>query len=272
MPNMSIVAGCFSLDYLNYRILEYFTKYGQASRKVVGDHNFKYSPNLHEKQTGRRIESLVELGYLQQVGTRNIRNLKNKVEILYDLTFKGFVASLLYTKLEDTVYFKKYLEFIDEIDKHQSELSELKLKPLRPFVITFVKKQLEYFLSIIALRGIKLDSVNDIPTFIDIMIKNIHGFSKSQTKDLQKFDSSISKCYNKIDFNNYSKYHKELFLWVYYWQYTLDLISQSLTANKVISKLKKDYPSEYMITIRREREARLEKELKEKRKSLRGRL
>ena len=54
IPNESIVEACFSLDYPNYRILQYFTKYGQASRQVVGKHNFQYSPNLQEKQTGRR--------------------------------------------------------------------------------------------------------------------------------------------------------------------------------------------------------------------------
>jgi len=272
IPNESIVEACFSLDYPNYRILQYFAKYGQASRQVVGKHNFQYSPNLHEKQTGRRIEKLVELGFVQQVGTRNIRNLKNKVEILYDLTFKGFLCSILYTKLEDTMYFKKYLELIDKVDKHQSDLIELKLKPLRPFVITFIEKQLGYFLNIIALRGIKLDSVNDIPTFIDIMIKNPHGFSKSQTKALKKYDSVITKTYNKIDFNNYSKYHKEIFVWVNYWPHTLDLISQSLTTDKVISKLKKNYPSEYMKTIRRDKESKLEEELEQRKKELGGRL
>lgn len=273
---MSIVSECFSLDYPNYRILEYFSKYGEASRKVVGDHNSKYSPYLHEKQVGRRIESLVELGYLHQVGTRNIRNLKNKVEIFYDLTFKGFVASLFYTKLEDTMYFKKILEFVDKVDKHQATLAitSSKIKPLRPFVITFVGKQLEYFLILIALRGIKLDSVNDIPTFIDIMIKNTQGFSKSQTKSLEKFDSIVVNTFDQFDnYNDYnSKYHKEIFLWVYYWPHTLDLISQSLTANKVISKLKKDYPSEFLIRVKQERESRLEKEFKQTMKTLRGRV
>ena len=276
IPNESIVEACFSLDYPNYRILQYFTKYGQASRQVVGKHNFKYRPNLHEKQTGRRIEKLVELGFVKQVGTRNIRNLKNKVEILYDLTFKGFLCSILYTKLEDTMYFKKYLEFIDKVDKHQANLPELsvKIKPLRPFVITFIEKQVGYFLSIIALRGIKLDSVNDIPTFIDIMIKNPHGFSKSQIKSLQKLDSSITKSFDKIDFNNdpNSKYHNDVFVWVCYWQYTLDLISQSLTTNKIISKLKKNYPSEFLIKVKHERQVRLEEEFKQTMKDLGGRV
>ena len=155
VPKMAIVEECFSLDYPNYRILDYFTKYGQSSRKVVGDYNFKYRPNLHEKQTGRRIEKLVELGYLHQVGTRNIRNLKNKVEILYDLTFKGFLASLVFTNLEDTMYFKKYLEFIDKVDGHQTtlDITSVKIKPIKPYAVTYVQNQIEYFLNLCAFRA-----------------------------------------------------------------------------------------------------------------------
>lgn len=266
-PKLSIVAKCFSLDYPNYRILEYFSKYGESSRKRVGDWNSKYSPYLHEKQTGRRIESLEQLGYLQQVGTRNIRNLRDKVEILYDLTFKGFLASLLLTKLEDTRYFKKYLEFIDKVDKHQVtiDIPLVEINSIRPFVITYIQKQLEYFLTLYSFRGIKLDTVNNIPSFFDIYDKRL-GLSKDEIKVLEKFDPIILKAYDQFDLNNdyNSKYYREVFLWFYYWSHTIDLISQGITTNKILSKITKEYPSEFLIRTRNE----LEKEFENKFKSL----
>lgn len=267
VPKMAIVGECFSLDYPNYRILDYFTKYGQASRKVVGDYNFKYRPNLHEKQTGRRIEKLVELGYLQQVGTRNIRNLKNKVEILYDLTLKGFLASLLFVELSDTMYFKKFLEFIDKVDKHQDTLDIplVEIKPTSPFVITFVEKQLEYFLTLCSFRGIKLDSINGIPSFLDNFIKNREGLPKSQIRFLEKFDPIVLGAYDQFDLYNdsNSKYHHDAFLWVYYWIHVLSFISEGLSTNKILHKLRKGFPSEFVIRTMNEYEKKLEHDIKE---------
>jgi len=277
-PELSIVAGCFSLDYPNYRILEYFTRYGQASRKTVGDFNSKFSPYLSDKQTGRRIENLVELGFLQQVGTKNIRNLKNKLEILYDLTFKGFLASLIYTKLDDTILFRRFLEFIDTVDKHQAKLdiTSVKIKPIKPYMTIYVQYAIEFFLSLCYVRGLNLSTVNDIPYFMDIITNNnpFLGLSKEQIKPLQKLQDKSTDAYSQIDLLNdpNSEYYQELFSYFYYWPHTIDLISQGFITDKVISKLKKDYPSEFLIRARQSIDERFESEWNKTQKELAGRV
>ena len=44
---MSIVSSVFSLDYPNYRILEYFAKNGKSNRNQVGKYNSKYVKTYH---------------------------------------------------------------------------------------------------------------------------------------------------------------------------------------------------------------------------------
>ena len=227
VPKTSIVSKCFSLDMPNFRILEYFSKFGISSRKAVGVYNSKYSPYLSSKQVGRRIESLAQLGYLQQTASKKIGNLKDKVEIFYDLTIKGFLASLHFTKLVDTVYFKKYLEFIATVDKNED-------KSIKPFVITFVENRIEYLLTLYSLRGIKLDSITDIPNFFRIYdtrqglsnIENLVNLDKMSQEAYDKFDSILN-----ID----SKIYPDVTLWVDQWIDILSLLFQGLSIKKILN-------------------------------------
>jgi hypothetical protein len=265
-PKRSIVSSLFSLDYPNYRILEYFAKNGKSNRNQVGKHNTKYKPLLTEKQIGRRVESLEQLGYLQQTGVRAIGNLKDKVEKVYDLTLKGFLASLHYCELEENQVFRKYIEFIDNVDLswragNVTEMLHGNLKKLSPIITELVNLQLDHFFSHNYIRGITLDSMKDIPSWFDVY-DNPHGIPSKDLKLLEKLQDKIVKVFEEIDYNNdeNSYHHQDVFLWIN-WIHVLSFISQGITTNKILLKLRREFPSPFVTLVRKEKQREFEEEM-----------
>jgi hypothetical protein len=264
---MSIVSSVFSLDYPNYRILEYFAKNGKSNRNQVGKYNSKYSPYLSDKQVGRRIESLEQLGYVQQTEIRKIGNMKDKVAKIYDLTFKGFLASLLYCKLENNQFFKKYMEFVIAVDNWQDknidDVYQSKANKISPIITKIVSLQIKHFFNHNYIRGITFDTMKNIPSWFDVY-DNPHGISSKDLKNLEKDKDKISILFNELDMNNNinSKYHEDIFLWSTYWIHVISFISHGLSKNKILIKLRKNFPSEFVTLIRKEKEKQLEEEVK----------
>lgn len=258
-PKTSIVSGVFSLDYPNYRILDYFGKHGKSNRNQVGKHNIRYSPLLSEKQIGRRVESLEQLGYLQQTEIKKIGNLKDRVEKVYDLTFKGFLASLHYCTLEENQFFMKYMKFMIAVDKWQDENTNDvlygKANKISPIITKIINFQLEHFFYHNYTRGISLDSMKDIPSWFDVY-DNSHGIPNKNLKLLEKHQDKIIKLFDELEYNNgvNSKYHQDVFLWTTNWVHVISFISQGITNNKILLKLRKNFPSEFITRIRKEKE------------------
>ena len=267
IEQMPIISKCFSLDYPNYRILEYFAKNGKSHGNQVSKHNFKYYPYLKNKQVGRKITSLEQLGYLEQIDIRKIGNLKNKVAKIYDLTFKGFLASLLYCDLKDNQFFKKYLEFTDTVDDWQSknidDVFYSKPNKISPIITKIVSLQIEHFCYHNSIRGITFDTMKNFPSWF-VVYDNPHGISNNDLKNLEKIKAKVLTLFDELDESNdiNSKYHEDVFLWTTYWIHVISFISQGISKNKILINLRKNFPSEFVTFIRKEEEKELEESIK----------
>ncbi|HJJ21726.1 MAG TPA: hypothetical protein OQH55_05375 [Nitrosopumilus sp.] len=266
-PNLLIISKCFSLDYPNYRILEYFAKNGKSNRMQVGNYNFKYYPNLENKQVGRRIESLEQLGYLEQIEIRKIGNLKNKVEKFYDLTFKGFLASLFFCSLENNQFFKKYLEFSDTVDDWQAKnIDDVfygKANKISSIITKIVSLQIEHFCYHNSIRGITFDTMKNFPSWFDVY-DNSHGISNNDLINLDKIKAKVLTLFDELNESNdiNSKYQPDIFLWSTHWIHVISFISQGISKNKILINLRKNFPSEFVTFIRKEEEKELEESIK----------
>jgi hypothetical protein len=268
IESMSIVQELFNLDHTDYRILEYFTKNGEVTRHHVGIKvGRKFHPYLTKKQISRRIDKLAKLDFLILKEIRPFKNLKGVFEKDFGLTLKGFLASLLYCKLEDNQFFKKYIEFMIAVDNWQEknidDVYQGKSNKISPIITKIVNLQLEHFFNHNYIRGITLDTMKNIPSWFDVY-DNSHGISSKDLKNLEKDKNKISILFDGLDVNNdiNSKYHEDVFLWSTYWIHVISFISQGFSKNKILTNLRKNFPSEFVTLVRKEKEKQLEEEIK----------
>lgn len=138
----------------NFLLLRFIAKNGICNRNFLGN---KGETNLSTRQVARRINELEYDGYVQVVAKRLYRhskkkNVPDKYEKLYGLTFKGLLASLHVVSLEKNYIFKEYLSLIDD--------------DLKPLVIKFLKNYILEFFIYHEQLGIKLSDINNLETYI----------------------------------------------------------------------------------------------------------
>ena len=244
----------FDLSKLDFVILGEFAKKGDTlrCRILLGE--------LSDRQTSRRIDLLYESGFLylkKSIPYRTDSKMHNRVIKVFSLSLKGLIASLGQISLEDTFLFNDFLNVIRQ--EVSSSITKL--------YTDYIKTELIYFLEINKIRGIKLDSISDILSWI-MSCNHKYGFSVSQKKAFDERIKERSYIGDEIELNIPDDLYgqEQMENWYYlrnYWFYVINEISKGNTITKIISRMKKVFLSRHESYVQTELAKRRTKEMSE---------
>lgn len=258
----------------DYYILGEFAKMGETYRNRIN------LANLSDRQVSRRVDVLFKNNFLTLIKSTRYRNIKGKKTRIFGLTFKGLLASLHSTNLEDTYLFKTYQKLIG------TEISPDAIS----FYVKYVKCFLIYFLFSNKIMGIKFDDMPNVAKWVDVNFDVTH-VSNRDIKLQEKLKNNVDESYAIIDLpsnpmfilaaslsdnesdeeNNvpYNKHNYEQMPTWYnlrnYWHHTIEKIAEGKKTSKILSELREEYPSEFENEVERktlEREEYYKKENK----------
>ena len=97
--------------------------------------------------------------------------------------------------------------------------------------------------------------MKNFPSWFDVY-DNSHGISNNDLKNLDKIKAKVLTLFDELDESNdiNSKYREDVFLWTTYWIHVISFISQGILKNKILINLRKNFPSEFITLVRKEKE------------------
>ncbi len=225
----------------DYYILSEFAKIGETYRNRIN------LANLSDRQVSRRVDVLFANNFLTLIKSTTYRNIEGRKTRIFGLTFKGLLASLYHVNLEDTYIFKKYQELV------RTEISPYAI----PFYVRYIKNFLIYSLFYNKIIGVKFDDMPNVANWLDNNFDVIH-ISNQNIKLLENLKKNVNKSYAVIDIP-YIYYDQEQMPTWYnlrnYWHHAIEKIIEGKKSSKILSELRKEYPSEFENEImRREKE------------------
>ncbi len=258
----------------DYYILGEFAKMGETYRNRIN------LANLSDRQVSRRVDVLFKNNFLTLIKSTPYRNIKGKKTRIFGLTFKGLLASLHSTNLEDTYLFKTYQKLIG------TEISPDAIS----FYVKYVKCFLIYFLFSNKIMGIKFDDMPNVAKWVDVNFDVTH-VSNRDIKLQEKLKNNVDESYaiidlpsnpmfilaaslsdnesdeeNNVSYNNHN--YEQMPTWYNlrnYWHHTIEKIIEKKKTSKILSELREEYPSEFENEVERktlEREEYYKKENK----------
>jgi|LWDU01.1.fsa_nt_gi hypothetical protein len=235
----SHIKNVFKLTEHDYYILSEFSKIGETYRNRIN------LASLSDRQISRRVDVLYENNFLILIKSTPYRNIPGKKTRIFGLTFKGFLASLNHINLENMYLFKSYQKIIE---------TTISLDII-PFYVKYIKYSLIYFFEIIKNMGIKLDDVPDVVNLFE-KFSNISILLNHDNESLKNLKKNVDNCSKDIELNIPENIcgQEQMEDWYYlrdYWNHTIEKISEGKTMSKIISQLKKEFPSRLENEIQR---------------------
>lgn len=231
------VKDVFNLTDDDYYILSEFAKMGETYRNRIN------LANLSDRQVSRRVDILFKNNFLTLIKSIPYRNIEGKKTRIFGLTFKGLLASLHHVNLEDTYLFKTYQKLIGK------EISPDAI----PFYVLYIKNSLMYFLVSNKIMGIKFDDMPNVANWFDSNF-DVNHISNRDMKLLKNLKDNIDKSHTDIElpYNTYS--HEQIPTWYNlrnYWHHVIEKIIEKKKTFKILSELRKEYPSEFENEVER---------------------
>lgn len=247
-PNPAIksyVSSVFELIDDDYYILGEFSKMGETYRNRIN------LAHLSDRQVSRRIDTLHKNNFLRLIKSTPYRNIPGKQTRIFGLTFKGFLASLNYVNLENTYLFKSYQKILE------TKISNI----IIPFYEKYVKYSLLYFLIINKIIGLKFDHLVNMVNWFDNVLE-VNNISNYDKKFLQGLKENVEDYSEEIELNIPNKIYdqEQMENWYYlrnYWYHIIEKITQGKRGTKILSEMRKEYPSRFENEIKRHHMERL---------------
>ena len=157
---------------------------------------------------------------------RNIKNAFNKGREIkpkkYQLTFKGFIVSLVHVKLKDNYIMKKYLEFFPE--------------KLKDDVLEYIANEISSYTFYCSFIGLTLNNVHDLVFHMDDTLPNWQniGLETSKVQKMNELESRQQQLFDKI-----IKHDEKFSNLLEYWPNALELITK-YPHKKILKELKKE--------------------------------
>ena len=211
----STSAKVFTLDDSDFHILSEFAKLGETYRNRIN------LAQLSDRQISRRCYALHTNGFLHIVKEKIYRNQPKKKTIIFDLTLKGFLASLRYCNIEDNYLTKKYLKGIKD-------------KELSKVVLNYLKDDLIYFLTHNDYRGITLNKMKNIVGWFDDY-NSVYGFDDKDLEDLNKLDDNRIKSWEAMKKKTLD--NPVLVNYVDWWYGVIDWYANRWNYDEIIKKI-----------------------------------
>lgn len=216
----------FTKDEYDFYILGEFAKKGAR---------YKYGLNFAEisgRQIARRVDKLEKEEFVHATKSTPYRNIEGQYTKIFELTSKGFIASLRVVNIEQNYLTKKMLQNVDNDE-------------LKTITLNYIKSDLNYFLKHNALRGIILDGIKDISMWFN-EYDNHFGFSKDnerilkelkkvRKKQLDTLDEKIKLTFKEKKLKNMNNYLKK-------WHSSINSISHQKEFKEIIKKYSKEEP------------------------------
>ncbi len=220
---MSIKNDCkrvFQLDELDFFLLGQIARRGEMFKK-----NIKLG-RISDRQTSRRIDSLIERGFLKILEAEIYRNMDDKLIKKIGLTFKGCIASLVVEKIQNNYLVKKYLDSIKNINEKQN-------------ILSYIQKDVELFLIINRSIGITLDNMTDIIGWFEEYEK-LKSISKKDIEEIEKLGKEKKDMEKEIDLNFKDLFHtikNSLMIDYSRWYEILDMFSNQYSTKEIAKEL-----------------------------------
>lgn len=132
----SLSESLFDIDGESETILKILAKNGPSTVTRIANARPRKN-NWSREVIGRRIQTTdLKDGFLSTKKGRKIRNLKDKHEKFFSLTFKGFLASLVTTPIRENFWIKNYLKYIGNIANDLT--SKIFLEHIYFFICSFL--------------------------------------------------------------------------------------------------------------------------------------
>lgn len=178
----------FDIDKESKIILGVLAKNGSLNEDQITDLGFKRSHIITRDIVRYRIsneksaKSILKKGFIIQKDGDKIGNIKNKVEKIYHLTFKGLIASLAEIAFEENYLVRKYKELIS---------SWVKSNNIPEFAIKLIKYNLALFMIKNVIEGSKLTDLNNIEA-------NLYSFNDGDLLASPIYPVQVSKKYEEM--------------------------------------------------------------------------
>lgn len=235
----SYVKDVFKLTDHDCYILSEFAKLGETYRNRIN------LAHLSNRQVSRRVDALEKNKFLTKIKSTPYRNIEGKETTIFGLTFKGLLASLRHENLENTYLFKTYQKLIGT--KISSDMI--------PFYVKYIKNSLIYFLCTNKIIGIKFDDMPNVANWFDNNFDATH-ISNHDIELLKKFKNNVDESYEDIERNIPDNIYEQEQIPTWqnlrnYWYHAIEKISEGKEPFKILSELRKEYPSEFENEIKR---------------------
>lgn len=178
----------FDIDKESRIILGVLAKNGPLNENQITNLGFRRSHIITRDIVRYRISNekntmnLLKRGFLIQKDGNKIGNIKNKVEKIYHLTFKGLIASLAVTKFEENYMVKKYKELIS---------SWVRSYNIPEFAIKVIKYNMALFMIKNVIEGAKLTDLNRIEA-------NLYSFNDGDLLIATTYPAQVNKKYKEM--------------------------------------------------------------------------
>ena len=215
----------FGIDKNNFLILNGFAINGETIKNGIVVNTLK------NKQVGRRIELLEKNKFLKIISEKPYRNMEDKKIKVYGLTFKGMLASLRFTDIDENYVIKKYLDKIEDVE-------------LRKLELEYISNYLSYFFAHNKIRGILLDKIKNVGAwFYDFETST--GISKEDMKKLKEVKKDGEKSYEKVNRRLKKMYKKKyglesMQIMMNRWHKAVEIFMEEESFEKIQQKMKKD--------------------------------
>ena len=216
----SLIGDVFSLDNVDYAILNKFAIEGESTRHHI-------VTTQDKKTVSKRIDILFNKDFLILRKKTPFRNQPAKSTKYFGLSLKGFLASLYYCNVENNYLVKKFLR-------------EIKDKKLSKLILCKIKNNLIHTLSYTSLMGITLDKIKNISSWLE-QFHELAGLSNDDTSNLENLYLESEKTFQELRHYNFD--NPNIFYYSSMWYSSIENFSNGMSYLQIINNLIKEFGS-----------------------------